>query len=491
MGRVPDSTDRLPDALAPGRRRLLVVAVVAVLVGAAGGRLLAPSPTPAPPPAADDETTVSAGVLDARTPTPVSPTGVAPGGSPTTVATLSQTRTRRSTQTPTTSPVPTPAVTPSPSPTPSPTPTPSPSPTPTPTPTPSPSPTPTATPSPTPERGPGIVILTVRADAPGPERENLAGELIVLHNPGRRPLRVGNWTVADADGHRYRFPPRATVAGGGTVTLHTGRGRGGPRHRYWNRSTPVWNNAGDVVTVRDADGDVRARRAYGDAAAGVELFARGRVPRGVGSDPDVARERMVARLQRLDRVERPETVAALRSVPRHEFLPGASVEAAYADRPRPIDAGQTISAPHAVAWITDLLELSPGDRVLEVGTGCGYHAAVTAAVVDRTPVYSVEYHERLARTARERLDRLGYDVRVRVGDGHDGWPEHAPYDAAYLTCAPSTVPRAVVEQVRPGGRVVAPVGTESQRLVRLHVEVDGVRREEHGDVRFVEMAGDE
>ena len=483
MEGVPDSTDRLPDALAPEWRRLFLVAVVATLVGVAGTQLLTPEP---PPVSADtpDTTTVSADVLDARTPTPVSPSATAAtvGGTDTplpTVATLSPTQTRRPTVTATATATPTTA-------------TPASSTTPPPRFTPSTTPPPRSTSSatPTPDRGPGVVILTIQADAPGTERENLGREFVVFHNPGRRPLQVGNWTVADADGHRYRFPSRAVVAGGETVTLHTGRGRDGPRHRYWNRSTPVWNNGGDVVIVRDADGDVRARQAYGDATSqGVEFFGRGDVRERV--DPDVARERMVARLQRLDRVERPETVTALRSVPRHEFLPDESVAAAYADRPRPIDAGQTISAPHAVAWITDLLGLSAGDRVLEIGTGCGYHAAVTAAVVDRGSVYSVEYREELARAARERFDRVGRDVRVRVGDGHEGWAEHAPYDAAYLTCAPPVVPQAVIDQVRPGGRVVAPVGTGSQQLVRLHVESGGVRREEHGDVRFVTMAGDE
>lgn len=208
-------------------------------------------------------------------------------------------------------------------------------------------------------------------------------------------------------------------------------------------------------------------------------------------EPERARERLVDRLEQEGRVERASTAAALRAVPRHLFLPDASVATAYADRPQPIGDGQTISAPHAVAWITDELALSPDDRVLEIGTGCGYHAAVTAAVLDEGRVWSVEYRASLVATARERLARLGCDVSVRHGDGAAGWPAHAPYDAAYLTCAAASVPDAVVEQVRPGGRVVAPVGADSQRLVTLHVEDDGVRRERHGAVRFVRMAGEE
>lgn len=208
-------------------------------------------------------------------------------------------------------------------------------------------------------------------------------------------------------------------------------------------------------------------------------------------DPRTAREEMVDRLQRHGRIDGAATAAALRAVPRHEFLPDASLRDAYADRPLPIGDGQTISAPHMVARMVDLLEVEAGDRALEIGTGCGYHAAVTSEVVDQGVVYSVEYHASLAAAARERFDRLGYDVRVRHGDGHEGWPEHAPYDAAYLTCAAASVPDAVVEQVRPGGTVVAPVGTGRQELVRLHVESDGVTREHHGAVRFVSMLGDE
>jgi protein-L-isoaspartate(D-aspartate) O-methyltransferase len=225
-------------------------------------------------------------------------------------------------------------------------------------------------------------------------------------------------------------------------------------------------------------------------------------------DPTAARRRLVDGLVSRGIVERDSTADALRAVPRHEFVPDERREQAYVDQPLPIGSGQTISAPHMVAVMTDLLRLDPGDHVLEIGTGCGYHAAVTAEVVgakvdqrvrgvrdeeadEAEPVgrvSSVEYHEELADEARDRFDRLGYDVAVRVGDGHEGWPEHAPYDAAYLTCAPDHLPRAVVEQVRPGGVVVGPVGTNRQRLVRLRRFADGtVEREDHGGVRFVPM----
>jgi protein-L-isoaspartate(D-aspartate) O-methyltransferase len=204
-------------------------------------------------------------------------------------------------------------------------------------------------------------------------------------------------------------------------------------------------------------------------------------------DFDSARADLVDRLLDAGRIDRPATERALRAVPRHEFVPASRREAAYRDRPLPIGEGQTISAPHMVAMMSDLLAPDPGDRILEIGTGCGYHAAVTAELVADT-VYSVEVEPALADRARDRLDRLGYDVRVRVGDGFDGWPAEAPYDGVYLTCAPESVPDRIVEQVRPGGRVVAPVGRDRQELLRLTRRADGgIDRERHGGVRFVPM----
>ena len=190
------------------------------------------------------------------------------------------------------------------------------------------------------------------------------------------------------------------------------------------------------------------------------------------------------------RIDRPSTEAAMRAVPRHAFVPEGRRDEAYADRPLPIGNGQTISAPHMVAEMVDRLGLAPGDRVLEIGTGCGYHAAVTAEVVGAEHVYSVEYHDDLVGSARERLEAVGYDeVSVRAGDGWAGWPEHAPYDAAYLTCAAPRMPEAVLEQVREGGTVLGPIGDGRQRLVRLEKRPDGIEREELTPVRFVRMRG--
>ena len=189
-----------------------------------------------------------------------------------------------------------------------------------------------------------------------------------------------------------------------------------------------------------------------------------------------------------------QTLDAIRAVPRHEFVPPSERHRAYDDTPLPIGQGQTISAPHMVAVMTDLLALSPGESVLEIGTGCGYHAAVTAEVVGQENVYSVEYHDDLAAQARERLAELGYGgISVRAGDGREGWPEHAPYGNGYLTCAAEEFPEALVGQVREGGVLLGPIEEGSlaggrQVLVRARVDAAGnLDRERHGYVRFVPL----
>jgi len=211
-----------------------------------------------------------------------------------------------------------------------------------------------------------------------------------------------------------------------------------------------------------------------------------------GADWAAERASMVDRLVDAGRIDDERVAAALRAVPRHEFVPEPRREHAYADRPLPIGDDQTISAPHMVGIMAELLALSPGESLLEVGTGCGYHAAVTAELVGAEHVHSVEYSEPLAERARDTLARLGYgDVSVRVGDGREGWPEHAPYDAAYLTCAAPEFPPAVVEQVRPEGRLLAPIGTRNQTLVAARRRPDGsLAQTDHGGVRFVRMRGD-
>lgn len=183
-----------------------------------------------------------------------------------------------------------------------------------------------------------------------------------------------------------------------------------------------------------------------------------------------------------------DVLDAIRTVPRHEFIPEDARERAYVDMPLPIGEGQTVSAPHIVADMADLLDLDSGEDVLEIGAGCGYHAAVTAELVGAEHVYSVEYEESLAETARENLAAAGYgDVSVRHGDGREGWPEHAPYDAIYLTCAAPEFPDPLVEQLREGGRLLGPIGVAQQDLVLAEKQDAELDEEYHGAVQFVRM----
>ena len=201
------------------------------------------------------------------------------------------------------------------------------------------------------------------------------------------------------------------------------------------------------------------------------------------------RDALVDRLVEQGHVGSDRVAAALRAAPRHEFLPDGIRSRAYDDRPLSIGNGQTVSAPHMVGLMCDLLPADAAD-ILEVGTGCGYHAAVTAEWLADGHVYSVEYDADLAATARETFSRLGYDGRIsiRVGDGRKGWAEHAPFDAAYVTCAVPDVPGAIRTQLRSGGRIVAPVGATSQTLLTLDKRADGsVERTDHGGVRFVRI----
>ncbi|GGL69484.1 protein-L-isoaspartate(D-aspartate) O-methyltransferase [Halocalculus aciditolerans] len=203
---------------------------------------------------------------------------------------------------------------------------------------------------------------------------------------------------------------------------------------------------------------------------------------------DEERDRLASVVERRGVSER--VVDAIRAVPRHEFVPESEADAAYRDRPVPIGDEQTCSAPSMVATMCDRLDLDEGEDVLEVGTGCGYHAAVTAELVGSAHVYSVEYLEDLAADARENLNETGYGgVSVRVGDGREGWEAHAPYDAAYLTCAAPDFPAPLVEQVREGGRLLGPLGDLGQRLVYAEKEDGGLERETGVSVRFVRIQG--
>jgi len=199
------------------------------------------------------------------------------------------------------------------------------------------------------------------------------------------------------------------------------------------------------------------------------------------------RTRMVDQQIAARDVSDPAVLDAMRTVPRHHFAPNHPPELAYADRPLPIGHDQTISQPYIVALMTELVKPSGSDRVLEIGTGSGYQAAVLAEIVDS--VYTIEIIPELARTARARLDTLGYDnVVVRTGDGYKGWPERAPFDAIVVTAAPEDIPPPLLDQLAPGGRMIVPVGPtgRTQRLTLVTKSADGqISRRTIAPVRFV------
>ncbi len=181
-------------------------------------------------------------------------------------------------------------------------------------------------------------------------------------------------------------------------------------------------------------------------------------------------------------------LGAMRIVPRHEFVPRDQADQAYGDRALPIGEGQTISQPYIVALMTELLNVQPGDAVLEIGTGSGYQAAVLAVLTDQ--VYTVEILPKLARRAAETLDRLGYArVQTANADGYFGWAEHAPYDGIIVTAAPDHIPAPLVAQLREGGRMVIPVGPPGsyQTLWRLTKQQGKVVSENITDVAFVPL----
>ena len=213
----------------------------------------------------------------------------------------------------------------------------------------------------------------------------------------------------------------------------------------------------------------------------------------MGKDDDLAeRRRAMVDLQIEARgIRDPALLAAMRQVPRHEFVTASLRRDAYDDTPLPIEERQTISQPDLVALLLEAARIGPGDRVLEVGAGSGYASAVASRLAAH--VDAIERHPRLVELARERLARLGFaNVDVREGDGSSGWPQGAPYDAIVVAAAGPRVPDALREQLAPGGRLVMPVGGEhgAQRLVRLVREGDDRFEEtDLGGVMFVPLVG--
>ena len=188
-------------------------------------------------------------------------------------------------------------------------------------------------------------------------------------------------------------------------------------------------------------------------------------------------------------IKKPRVLEAIAAVPRHEFVPANVQKFAYSDEPLPIGYGQTISQPFIVAFMTEQLDPKPTDRILEIGTGSGYQAAILSCLV--AEVYTIEIIEPLARRAEANLKRLGYNnVKVLAGDGYKGWPEYAPFDGIIVTCAPDQIPKPLVGQLKEGGRMIIPVGPpENQQLYLLRKHGSKLEEQAVLPVRFVPMTG--
>lgn len=182
-------------------------------------------------------------------------------------------------------------------------------------------------------------------------------------------------------------------------------------------------------------------------------------------------------------------ISAMSTVPRHMFVPAGEERFAYQDEPRSIGYGQTISQPYIVAFMTEQLQVKPGDRVLEIGTGSGYQAAVLGQIVDS--VFTIEIIPELAKRAEKIIEKLNYDnIVVKAGDGYRGWPDKAPFDAIIVTAAPTKIPPPLLEQLQVGGRMVLPVGEYVQELVVVSKSKSGINMESVLPVRFVPMTGE-
>jgi len=210
-------------------------------------------------------------------------------------------------------------------------------------------------------------------------------------------------------------------------------------------------------------------------------------PKKSGSDPfEAVRLRMVEEQIRSRGIRDERVLTAIEIVPRHHFVVPADQSSAYNDNPLSIGFCQTISQPYIVALMTEALQIGPDDRVLEIGTGSGYQAAILSELARE--VYSVESIDTLGNTAGRQLAAIGCDnVHLRIGDGYEGWAEKAPFNGIVVTAAPEKIPEVLVDQLLMGGRLVIPIGLQYQELILLHKEARGVRREKLADVRFVPM----
>jgi protein-L-isoaspartate(D-aspartate) O-methyltransferase len=201
------------------------------------------------------------------------------------------------------------------------------------------------------------------------------------------------------------------------------------------------------------------------------------------------RERMVETQIKARGVKEPRVLAAMLKVERHLFVPKDLQQTAYSDQPLPIGEGQTISQPYIVALMTELLELKGNEKVLEVGTGSGYQAAILAELARE--VYTIEIVEKLANSAEKLLLQLGYkNIQVKAGDGYLGWPEAGPFDAIIVTCAPDHIPKPLIDQLKEGGRMVIPVGEYTQELKKIVKRAGKLETTNAIPVIFVPMTGD-
>lgn len=217
--------------------------------------------------------------------------------------------------------------------------------------------------------------------------------------------------------------------------------------------------------------------AAGAPQSGTEAVRRG----------EMVRTQLIAR-----GITQEKVLAAFRKVPRHLFVPPVYRQLAYADQPLPIGEGQTISQPYIVAYMTEVLAIKPGEKVLEIGTGSGYQAAILSEM--EAGVYTVEINKSLSENALKLLREMGYQtIRLKTGDGYLGWPEHAPFDAILVTCSPSAIPEPLKEQLAEGGRMIIPVGEQHavQYLVLLEKKNGKIRQKNVLPVRFVPMINEQ
>ncbi|MBI4668688.1 MAG: protein-L-isoaspartate(D-aspartate) O-methyltransferase [Elusimicrobia bacterium] len=231
------------------------------------------------------------------------------------------------------------------------------------------------------------------------------------------------------------------------------------------------------------------------ACAAGNIKKSGAAPKDEWLGKRLAMVDLIANYSQSHRVTDKTVIEAMKKVPRHRFVPSDVVERAYDDTPLMIGEGQTISQPFIVGYMTELLSLKPSDKVLEIGTGSGYQAAVLSLLAKE--VYTIEIIESLGRRAGAALRELGYkNVKVKIGDGYRGWPENAPFNAVIVTCAPEDIPKPLIDQLKTGGRMVIPVGRQledmwtTQELIVLIKTDKGIVREKKLDVRFVSMTGE-